>query len=123
MELISVMNTPPAGAVLKVDLQRNVGFWVAPGPGKCEVRSSQINDGSQPGKAQTRQRKEDGPKASSPYFTKAEAAAYLHLGLRSFERLMARGEVFGARAGGRRLLFRPVDLDRYVERQLNVAAR
>ena len=54
--------------------------------------------------------------------TKEETARYLRVGIRTLDRLIATGDVLGARIGGRRLVFRKMDIDRYVQRQLQKAA-
>ena len=52
------------------------------------------------------------------YMTKDEAAAYLRVSTRTLEKIMAKGDIVGARIGGRRLLFRRQDLDANVESRL-----
>jgi excisionase family DNA binding protein len=57
------------------------------------------------------------------YLTKKEAAARLRISTRTLDRLIAEGQIVGARIGGRRLLFREQDIDGYVLRRLQEAAR
>jgi len=57
------------------------------------------------------------------YLTRDEAAEHLRISKRTFDRVAAEGKIVGARIGGRRLLFRRVDLDNYVMRLFQKAAR
>ncbi len=57
------------------------------------------------------------------YMTKVEAATYLRVSARKLEKIMAKGDIIGARIGGRRLLFRRQDLDAYVESRLGEACQ
>ncbi|MCP4641507.1 MAG: helix-turn-helix domain-containing protein [bacterium] len=56
------------------------------------------------------------------YLTREEAAKHLRISTRTLDRLIAEGEIIGARIGGRRLLFRPCDLDAYVAKLMRQAA-
>ena len=55
------------------------------------------------------------------YFTRKEAAKYLRVGLRKIDELTASGKLSRAKLGdkeGSCVIFRKIDLDEYVERQL-----
>jgi excisionase family DNA binding protein len=54
---------------------------------------------------------------------KAEAAAYLGVGVRTVERLMAKGKLVPARVGGKCVVSWRMDLDRYVEREVARSSR
>ena len=58
--------------------------------------------------------------------TRQEAAAYLRVSLRTLDKLTAEKHLIGARIGGPRrgrVIYRQADIDAYVERQLEAAAR
>lgn len=57
------------------------------------------------------------------YLTRDEVAKTLKVGTRTPDRIVADGDLVGARIGGRRLLFRRQDVDRYVRRMLQEAVR
>lgn len=59
----------------------------------------------------------------SEYLTKREVAERLRIGVRTLDRIVADGDLVAARVGGRRLLFRPQDVERYVDRQFSKAAQ
>jgi excisionase family DNA binding protein len=54
--------------------------------------------------------------------TRQEAAAYLRIGQRTFDKLSAEKQVVGAKLG-QRILFRRQDLDAYVMRQIRKNAQ
>jgi len=55
--------------------------------------------------------------------TRQEAAKFLRIGTRTFDRLVAEGELVGARIGGRRLVFDEGRLDAYVLKKMRQAAQ
>jgi excisionase family DNA binding protein len=57
------------------------------------------------------------------YLTFDETAEALRISPRTLARIVASGKLLGARVGGRRLLFRVSDIERYAERSLRKAAR
>lgn len=55
--------------------------------------------------------------------TRQEAAEFLRIGTRTFDRLVAGGELVGARIGRRRLVFDQDRLDGYVLKKMRKAAQ
>ena len=56
------------------------------------------------------------------YLTRDEAAKTLRVSTRTLDRIVADGDLVGARIGGRRLLFRKQDVDGYVRGKLQEAS-
>ena len=57
------------------------------------------------------------------YLTRDEVAKTLRISTRTLDRIVADGDLVGARVGGRRLLFRKQDVDGYVRGKLQEAVR
>ena len=57
------------------------------------------------------------------YLTRDEVAKTLRVSTRTLDRIVADGDLVGARIGGRRLLFRKQDVDGYVRGKLQEAVR
>lgn len=55
------------------------------------------------------------------YMTKKEAATYLRVSERTLDRLIASGDIIGARISGRRLLFDRDQVDGYIRRKFQEA--
>ncbi|MBI2433447.1 MAG: helix-turn-helix domain-containing protein [Candidatus Hydrogenedentes bacterium] len=54
--------------------------------------------------------------------TRQQAAEKLLISLRTLHRLAAEGALVGARMGGHRVVFREIDVERYIEKQFQKAA-